>query len=51
MANPSRDHKEVPPYTILLEFLDLWAYASKNIVHEDNQKRNTSGYDKKLGMK
>ena len=45
--NHSQDHKEVPPYTTLLEFIDLRARVSENTVREDIRKRTTFNSDRK----
>ena len=45
--NHSRDHKKVPPYTDLLEFLYLQARTSENIAHSDDRKRSASGHNQK----
>ena len=47
MANHSRDHKEVPSYTTLLEFIDVRARAPENTVREDIQKCTTFNSDRK----
>ena len=33
MAKHSRDHKDVPPFSLLLEFVDLQACDAENNIH------------------
>ena len=49
--NQSGDHKKVPPYTALLEVLDLRAWTSENVTRKDDWKWNTSTHEPKTFAK
>ena len=47
----SQDCREDPHYLVLLEFLDLWAHASKNIICDPDWRHQTASPEKKLSTK
>ena len=47
----SQGSREVPHYTVLLEFLDLPAHASKNTMCDTNRGRQIARPEKKLTLK